>query len=114
MDKDMQKGIRAMVSGGLYEVDDDALDRLITEAANVQRSRGNAPALDEVKYLEEYLALCEEAAQYYTEEDSYLPSRFETALADLNQKYPNVANQKTEILSGNLSGDPAWVPSMIC
>ena len=91
MDQDMQKGLRAMISGGLYQLEDEQLEKLIAGAADAQRQRGQAPVLDEVKYLEEYLVICEDAAQYYTEEDSYLPRRFAEALEELNATCSAVA-----------------------
>lgn len=58
-DEDARRGFRALISGGMAGMDDDAVDRLQEATAQTQRDRGRAPKLAEVEYLEEYSKICE-------------------------------------------------------
>ena len=57
-DQDLRKGYRVMVSGGLYNMNDDEIEALVTIGSNILKERGKLPPVAE--YLQKYNEICED------------------------------------------------------
>ena len=116
-DLDVRRGFRALVSGGASGLGDDELKTCIEALTTAQRERGNTPSVDEVLYLQEYLALCESHISYGVSQGDFDPST-ETVekLKELNAKYANISAsvRKTDIIASSLDSElrnEGWMSS---
>lgn len=109
-DQDLQRGLRAIYSGGAHELDDEQLSKLIEAVAEAQKSRGKSPSIEEVTYLEEIVKICEDRLNLT---DSQFRSN--ERLNELNERYPNINEQikRSEIAGPDnlVDQDAGWYNS---
>jgi hypothetical protein len=110
-DEDARRGARALVSGGMGELPDDAVQSLLESAVSTQRDRGAAPTIDELAYLQKYVEICELFV------GAGCTLREANAKVDeLNEKYPSLKGKRSEVIGADnlVAGEDGWAPSQVC
>ena len=114
-DEEVRRGARAMVSGGMASLDDDAVTQLGKTVNETQRERGLVNSVDEVLYLQEFVKISEERLSQGIDTGSFNTGA-QPKLDALNEKFPNISEsvRKLQVLCPDLGTrlyDDGWMSS---